>query len=123
MIEREHHSTEAQRAREIEWLNEHLDAFWGFASEGLHEEGRGVMVADTRQVVEVEGVKTHPILYVPESWLHEIPWTQEQEIARLVGEYEPGWEMIAVLVKSDSESVYRLGVYLQDDLRMGMREA
>jgi len=117
MIERENQSFHLERAREIAWLQEHLDAFWELACEGFQESGRGVLVVDTRQVVEQEGTKSHPLMFVPQANLNDSPWTQEKEITRMVGEYEPSWELIAVLLKKDSGRVYRLGVYLEEDQR------
>ena len=57
-------SSEAQKARELAWLREHLPAFWVTAYEGYQEEGRGAVVIDT--TTEPLGEDT-PFYYVPQA--------------------------------------------------------
>lgn len=112
-------AAEIERAREIAWVREHLEFFWSFASEEYQESGRGALVVDTNQVVEQEGEATHPILYLPQTDLGVYQWANQNEIVRMVGEYNPSWEFVTVLIKADSESAYRMGVYVDNPTNPG----
>ena len=104
-----------EREQEIAWIHANLEAFWSFAQEEFQVSGRGALVVDTREVVEFEGALTHPLMYVPQADAPTIPWVQPAEISRLVGVYDPVWEFVTVLVKAESESVYRMGVTINPE--------
>lgn len=106
---------EIQRAREISWIRENLESFWSFASEEYRESGRGALVVDTNQVVTQEGQATHPMIYMPQEDLEPKDWANKNEIVRIVGAYDPGWEFVTVLIKPEEESVYRMGVYWENE--------
>jgi hypothetical protein len=48
-----------------------------------------------------------PFAYVPADALAKSDWT---DAIRMVEEYDPSWEFVAVLLKQGRESAYRIGV-------------
>src|SRR5574340_1829954 len=92
----------AQRERlsDLAWVGENMHLFWPAAQQGFQKAGRGAIVADTTTLVEHEGGKTHPYLYLPwdvfEEYHKEGLFSQED--LRLVSEYQPEWEFVAVLL-------------------------
>lgn len=103
-------SRDQNREQEIEWIHANLESFWSFAMEEHRETGRGALVVDTTRVVFHEGEATHPLIYMPQSDLSLHEWANKQEILRMTADYDPAWEFIAVILKTNSESMYRLGV-------------
>jgi hypothetical protein len=50
----------------------------------------------------------HPFIYLPQEKVEE---TGDTDAQRMVREYDPKWEFVAVLLKThDRESIYRVGV-------------
>ncbi len=99
-----------ERASDLFWMQEHLKVFWGLASEGFQESGRGLLVVDLQSSVEDEGTLAHPVFYFSQSLFQAGFWTLEEETVRLVNEYDPSWEFVTMLLKPGRESAYRVGI-------------
>jgi hypothetical protein len=69
------------------------------------------LVVDTTIVVVHEAGAGSPIIYLPQERVEEKNWA---DLTRLVREYDPSWELVAVLLKEkDRKSAYRVGVVRQ----------
>ena len=67
--------------------------------------GRGAVVIDTTQTFDDAG---HPLAYLAQA---EIVALGAAEAGRMVASYEPAWQLVALLLKSDNRvSTYRLGL-------------
>ena len=96
---------EKDRAGDLAWIRENLHVFWPAAQQGQEEFGRGAIVVDTTLRPTGEG---HPFGYLPQQKVEEVG---DEDAQRMVREYDPGWEMVTVLLKPhDRVSVYRVGV-------------
>jgi hypothetical protein len=50
----------------------------------------------------------HPMMYVPQEVIAE---KGDEDALRVVGEYDPGWELVVILLKPrERESIYRVGL-------------
>jgi hypothetical protein len=98
----------AQRERQgdLGWIAENLDAFSAIASLAFKEEGRGAIVVDiTSQPVPGAG---HPFGYFTQETIAE---QDDEDITRMVAEYDPAQEFVVVLLKpQDRTSTYRVGI-------------
>ncbi len=101
-----------ERIQDLAWIGENLHLFWPAAQEGFQKAGRGAIVTDTTTLVKHEGGKSHPYLYLPlsafEDSRHDDLFSPED--LRLIHEYQPEWEFVAVLLKEGRESAYRLRI-------------
>jgi len=96
---------ETERAGDLAWIKENLHVFWPAAQREYEEFGRGAIVVDTTQRPTGEG---HPFGYFPQGMVEQ---TGDEDAQRMVTEYDPAWEMVTVLLKTDNRvSVYRVGV-------------
>ena len=96
---------ERERAGDLAWTKENLHVFWPSAQMGHEELGRGAIVVDTTSRPTGEG---HPFGYLPQENVVE---SGDEDAQRMVREYDPDWEMVTVLLKTDDRvSVYRVGV-------------
>lgn len=87
------------------WIRENLHVFWPVVEEAYAELGRGAIVVDTtRQPEEESG---HPFGYFPREALEQY---EDEDINRMLAEYDPSWEMVTVLLKEKERiSMYRIG--------------
>jgi hypothetical protein len=96
---------ERERTGDLAWIGENLHVFWPAAQQGYESLGRGAIVVDTISRPTGGG---NPFVYLPQEPLKE---TADANAQRMVRQYDPSWELVAVLLKSrDRVSVYRLGV-------------
>ena len=96
---------ERGRAGDLAWIGENLHVFWPAAQMGYEELGRGAIVVDTTSRPTGKG---HPFGYLPQEKVEE---SGDEDAQRMVGEYDPTWEMVTVLLKTDDRvSAYRVGV-------------
>jgi len=98
----------AQRERQADlaWINENLDVFWTGAKLAHKDDGRGAIVIDTT-IQPIPGVG-NPFAYFPQELVEQHIGDDTQ---RMVAEYDPEWELVLVLIKSDNRtSTYRVGV-------------
>ena len=99
---------ERQRAADLAWISENLHVLWPAAQTGYETMGRGALVIDTLTVVEHEGGSGNPMMYAPQEVIEQ---RNDQDALRIVREYDPAWELVTILLKSENrESVYRVGV-------------
>ena len=109
--ERKPHIPEwAQRERlaDLAWIAENMIEFWAAAQRGLAEFGRGAIAVDT--TVQPDPGRGNPMYYLPQEQLPSLDFAGEDEI-RMVAEYDPTWQFVAMLVKEQSRvSSYRVGV-------------
>ena len=96
---------EQERLRDLAWLGQELPALWTVAQAGYTALGRGAVVIDTTQTFDDAG---HPLAYLPQA---DIVALGAAEAGRMVASYEPAWQLVALLLKSDNRvSTYRLGL-------------
>ena len=96
----------------MEWIGENLYIFWPVATAVFAEQGRGAIVVDTMSRPTGEG---HPFGYVPQA---EIEQRDDEDIKRMVREYDPDNEFVLVMIKPhDRMSTYRV----QTQARSGRR--
>jgi hypothetical protein len=98
----------AQRERQgdLGWIAENLDAFSAIASLAFKDEGRGAIVVDVMsQPVPGAG---HPFGYFSQETIEQ---QDDEDITRMVAEYDPAQEFVVVLLKpQDRTSTYRVGI-------------
>lgn len=101
-----HAWAERERAGDLAWTKENLCVFWPAAQQGYEQFGRGAIVIDTTQRPTGEG---HPFGYYSQELVEQ---TDDEDAKRMVREYDPAWELVTVLLKSDDRaSIYRVGVF------------
>jgi hypothetical protein len=101
-----------ERITDLMWLVQHLDILSAAAEGGYLALGRGALVIDTTGQIEGFG---HPFAFVPQSEVEAFGGEMER---RMVTEYEPERELVAMLLKSfDHLSTYRMEVHPQRDWR------
>ena len=98
---------EQECGRDLAWIAENLHVFWPAAQRGFQEAGRGVLVVDTTTLVKHERGESNPFGYLPSGEAEQYEW---EDVIRMVRAYDPSWEFVAVLLKGDRESAYRVGV-------------
>lgn len=100
---------EHERAGDLAWIGENLHLFWPAARQGHETYGRGAIVVDT--TLRPTG-KGHPFVYFPQETVEQ---TGDEDTQRMVGEYDPSGEFVAVLLKTeDRVSSYRLKAVFAD---------
>lgn len=96
---------ERERAGDLAWIHQNLHVFWPAAQLGYETVGRGAIVVDTTSRPTKEG---HPFGYFDQAAIEE---GGDEDALRMVREYEPSWEFVAALLKSQGRtSTYRIGV-------------
>ena len=99
---------EEERADDLAWINENWHIFWAASQVGYERWGRGALVIDTTTVIIHEAGAGSPLSYVPQEATEARNW---EELDRLLREYDPSWEIVAVLLKERGrKSAYRLGM-------------
>ena len=95
-----------ERQGDLGWIAENLDAFSAIASLAFKDEGRGAIVVDvTSQPVPGAG---HPFAYFSQETIEK---QDDEDITRMVAEYDPAQEFVVVLLKpKDRTSTYRVGI-------------
>jgi hypothetical protein len=88
-------------------IAETLHIFWPPARRGFAESGRGAIVTDTTTLVKPGRGESNLFAYVPSEEIYKGEWL---DAIRMVREYDPASEFVAVLLKQDRESAYRIGV-------------
>lgn len=104
-------SSEAEKAKELAWLREHISAFWVTAYEGHREQGRGAVVIDTTTKPLGEDA---PFYYVPQARFE----SQEDEVllglVKLISEYGSENQFVAVFIRPGNDefefSMFQIGV-------------
>lgn len=92
-----------ERETDLAWIRANLALFFPLAVMAFTEHGRGALVVDTTVQTPEQG---HPSGYVPQELLAEL---QDQNLDRLVREYDPDQEFVMVLWKiGDRTSAYRV---------------
>ena len=110
MPERERRSeiprwAERERTEDLAWIGENVQEFWKVARSGFEAEGRGALVID---IVAMATGTGHQFGYVAQEQIRQA--RGEAEI-RMVAAYDPAWELVIVLLKSeDRMSSYRVGI-------------
>ena len=120
----------AQRERQgdLGWIAENLGVFSAIASVAFEDEGRGAIVVDTTsQSMPGAG---HPFGYFLQEQIEE---QGDEDITRMVGEYDPTQEFVVVLLKREDRTSYNLPAKAffeceitnrkQDDWRQGVKGA
>jgi hypothetical protein len=97
---------ERERHSDMAWIGENLSEFWNAARQGFNTFGRGAVAVDT--LVQPAPDKGHPMYYVPQELIDQHGSADE---IRLVTQYDPSWEFVAMLFKEENKvSSYRVGV-------------
>ena len=93
----------------MSWIGENLHVLWPLAKQAYDEIGRGAVVVDT--TVRPAGLG-HPFGYFPREMVEEYG---DEDALRMALEYDPTWEMVTVLLKTENRSsTYRVGVLPPD---------
>ena len=96
---------ECERAGDLAWIEENVHIFWPAAHQGYETYGRGAVVVNTTSRTAGGG---NPFIYFPQEMIEQ---TGDADTQRMVGEYNPTGEFVAVLLKiQDRVSSYRLQV-------------
>lgn len=94
-----------ERGRDLDWIQENLHIFWPAAQSNYQEQGRGAIVVDTMSRPTGAG---NPFAYLPEVGIVQM---KDQDALRMVRAYDPTWEFVTMLFKSqDRVSTYRVRV-------------
>ena len=107
---------ERERAGDMAWIRENLYIFWPAAQTGYETVGRGAIVVDITSRPTGEG---HPFGYLDQAALEQ---SRDEDTQRMVREYNPSWEFVAALLKSQERiSSYRVGVIAAEKPRENLR--
>lgn len=80
-----------------------MHVFWPAATMAFEDQGRGAIFVDTTSRPTGEG---HPFGYYPQGLIED---GADEDVKRMVREYDPGREVVIVLLKSeDHTSTYRI---------------
>ena len=95
-----------ERQGDLGWIAENLDVFSAIAFVAFEDEGRGAIVIDvTSQPVPGAG---HPFGYFAQETIER---QDDDDITRIVAEYDPTQEFVVVLLKPQNRtSTYRVGI-------------
>lgn len=96
---------ERERRSDMAWLAENLHMLWPAAQTAFAQVGRGAITVDTTSTPTNAG---HPFYYLTQEQVNELG---DADALRMVSEYEPSWELVTMLLKSEERvSTYRIGV-------------
>ncbi len=92
-----------EREHDLAWIGENLHIFRQAARAAFESSGRGAIVVDTTSRPTGEG---NPFGYFAQELLEQ---RDDEDIKRMVSEYNPEEELVLVLIKSqDRTSAYRV---------------
>ena len=95
-----------ERQGDLSWIAQNLDVFSGIVSLAFEDEGRGAIVVDT--TIQPMPGAGNPFGYFTQE---QIEGQGDEDISRMVAEYDPTQEFVVVLLKrEDRTSTYRVGV-------------
>lgn len=96
-----------ERQADFGWICENLDLFWSAAVLAFEDTGRGAIVVDITSL-PLPGIG-HRFGYFSQELVEECG---DEDTRRMVAEYDPGQELVLVLLKpSDRSSTYRIGTH------------
>src|SRR5437763_8166417 len=84
---------ERERLSDMAWIAEKLNVLWPAAQAAFAEVGRGTITVDT--TVHPPG-KGHPFYYLTQEQINALG---DLNALRMVGEYDPTWELVTMLLK------------------------
>ncbi|MCG3209261.1 MAG: hypothetical protein FOGNACKC_02882 [Anaerolineae bacterium] len=98
-----------EREGDLGWIRENLHIFWPAAQVGYESVGRGAIVVD--MITRPDG-QEYPFGYLDQA---AIELGGDEEIQRLVSEYEPREEFVTTLLKTEQRtSSYRLKMMAEE---------
>ena len=99
---------ERERLSDLGWIRENWHVFWPAAERCFKELGRGALVIETTvRVVHPDG-ESNPFWYLTQK---QVEASGDPDARRMVREYDPSWELVAILLKSERRvSIYRVGM-------------
>ena len=93
-----------ERESDLHWIRENLHLFQIAAKVAFADAGRGAIVVDT--TIQPAPDSGHPFGYFGQEQIHEYG---DQDIIRMVRDYEPAEEIVIVLLKAkERTSAYRI---------------
>jgi hypothetical protein len=93
-----------ERQKDIAWIRENMLIFREAARTAFRGGGRGAIVVDTKSL-PVEGMG-HPFGYYLQATIEH---SGDEDVQRMVGEYDPSQEFVIVLLKPEERtSSYRV---------------
>lgn len=96
-----------ERQQDLAWIGENTHIMLPAAKLAFEASGRGAMIVDTNSII-TQGEQTgNPMFYLPAQQIEQNGWLPAM---RMVREYDPSSEFVAVLLKKNRESAYRIGV-------------
>lgn len=96
-----------EREADLAWIGENTHVLLPAAKLAFEESGRGAVIVDTNTVVKQGEHSGNPMYYLPAQQIQQNAWLPA---IKMVHEYDPSWEFVAVLLKENRESAYRVGV-------------
>lgn len=96
-----------ERGADLAWIGENTQVLLPAAKRAFEESGRGAIIVDTNTVVTHGEHAGNPMYYLPAQQVEEHAWLPA---IKMVREYDPLWEFVAVLLKKNRESAYRIGI-------------
>lgn len=96
-----------EREEDLAWIRENTHVLLPAAKLAFEASGRGALIVDTNSVI-TQGEQTgNPMFYLPAQQIEQNGWLPALKMVR---EYQASWEFVVVLLKTNRESVYRIGV-------------
>jgi hypothetical protein len=96
-----------EREQDLAWIGENTHVLLPAAKLSHEESGRGAIIIDTNTLVERGEQAGNPMFYLPAQQIEQNAWGAA---IKMVREYDPSQEFVAVLLKKNRESAYRIGV-------------
>src|SRR4051812_30621629 len=96
-----------EREADLAWIGENTHVLLPVAKLAFEESGRGAVIVDTNTIVHEGEHSGNPMFYLPAQQILQNGWVPA---IRMVREYDPSWGFVAVLLKKNRESAYRIGV-------------
>src|SRR5437773_2069703 len=96
-----------ERGADLERIGDNTHVLWPAAKSAFEQSGRGAIIVDTNTLVRQGDRAGNPMYYFTAEQIAEHAWLPA---VKMVREYDPSWEIVAVLLKKNRESVYRIGI-------------
>lgn len=88
-------------------MGENTHVLWLAGKRVFEQLGRGAIVVDTNTIMRQSDHAGNPMCYLTVEQTEDNTW---ESVIKMVHEYDPSWEMVAVLSKKNRETAHRIGV-------------
>jgi hypothetical protein len=97
------------------WLQVNLGEFWPVVEQGCREIGRGALVATIPDAALQS--ETMTALYMQAA---KLPLSMWQDLAKMIAEYDPAVEFVAVIQKPEYQNAYRVWASQQENSALAL---